>query len=228
MAVLLKGIKKRMGGDCSQDDLVFALPRERAWRLSEHRRRIEALTQLQTSGPVLDVAWEHDGMESRTQVAFQRSRQAQPEKHSSSANKHHGHALNRPAVEEFGADANAEPLFGQQTRAEFRRRFRKVGHPELDDGSEDNPETEEFSGRESPAVRGRRSARRFLAATPAELESDPGRLSSGRKSRRAFGAWSEPPSMPTRDFKYFAEETGGFDEAIRDTVQTRSRWQSRD
>ena len=41
------------------------------WRLSEHRRAIEALTALQTNGPPIEVPWEHDalGTGARTQAA---------------------------------------------------------------------------------------------------------------------------------------------------------------
>ena len=52
MAVYLVGgvYGRRLKGEVSPDDLLVQVPRERAYRIAEHRGRIEELSRCQTSG----------------------------------------------------------------------------------------------------------------------------------------------------------------------------------
>ncbi|CAJ1352289.1 unnamed protein product, partial [Effrenium voratum] len=118
------GLRTRLGGDCAVDDFLFALPRERAWRLCEHRQRIEQLIACQVSGPPLQVAWESDAtIQARTQAAFERDDVEHPERHAGSA---YERRLQQPAVEEVSQ--LAEPSF-QGSRADFGARVRLSGPP---------------------------------------------------------------------------------------------------
>ncbi|CAE7945407.1 Ppp5c, partial [Symbiodinium necroappetens] len=116
VAVQLTGLRTRkVGGDCAVDDLIIVLPRERAWRLCEHRQRIEQLMACQVFGPPLEVAWENDAqIQSRTQAAFEREDVEHPEKHSGSA---YDRRWEQPAVEEVSGLA---PAFSNASRREFQ------------------------------------------------------------------------------------------------------------
>eukprot|EP00913_Durusdinium_trenchii_P008607 g8082.t1 len=124
VAVQLTGVRTRLGGDCAVDDLLFSLPRERAWRLCEHRQRIEQLMACQVAGPPLEVAWESDAtIEARTQAAFERDEVTQPEAHSGTA---YERRWQQAAVEEVSGLA-ATPTFDPVPRRDFARRVPLTG-----------------------------------------------------------------------------------------------------
>lgn len=124
MAAQVMGFRiKKLGGDCAPDDILFTLPRERAWRLGAHRRRIEELTMVQTAGSPIEVPWEHDpaSLVTRTQAAFERRTSEQPEKHSVAA---YEKRWTQPAVEEFGLDGQS-PRFSNTSRWDFQHESEK-------------------------------------------------------------------------------------------------------
>mmetsp|Transcript_25401 Transcript_25401/g.70713 ORF Transcript_25401/g.70713 Transcript_25401/m.70713 type:complete len:993 (-) Transcript_25401:82-3060(-) len=168
VAVQLKGLKMHFGGDCSTDDLLFTFPRERAWRLREYRSRLEALMAVQTEGPSIEVPWEHDphGRGGRTQVAFKRSVQSQPE-FQPDANPY-ARRMQQRAIQQLvaaagdGAGRRTPPdddIFTTASRGEYSAPLRDAaadwrgGPGEEAEGGED---------KEIPVAgaRGRRSARR--------------------------------------------------------------------
>ena len=61
---------------CAPDDLLYALPKERAYRICEYRKTIERLAHCQISGPPMKFTWEADAPilegAQRTQADFAR------------------------------------------------------------------------------------------------------------------------------------------------------------
>lgn len=206
VAVQLTGLRtRRLGGDCAVDDLLLVYPRERAWRLCEHRQRIEQLMACQVAGPPLQVAWEHDStIEARTQAAFERETVSVPEGHSGSA---YERRWQQAAVEEVSH--LAEPAFHSTTRSDFSERVPLAGQLRADSrgGAEASPNpsvsrfqvlspsepedqkdsSEDRSDDSSASRHGRRSARSARSARPRPV---------------ATGAWSEDPKTvkPEREF----------------------------
>lgn len=219
MAVQIMGMRQGLGGDCAPDDYLFVLPRERAYRLSEHRRRIETLTTLQTAGPRIDVPWEHDptGLFERTQAMFDRHPRDHPERHAKAAYEQRQYV--QPAIEDITQSGPESATFSSASRQAFESPFRKVG-----DGS--GVEEEEAEPQVASPPRGRRSrrkaaekfaeiaaedtkvasssepeGRRFMVATPLDDAQEPqpepepasgGGRRSARKApaRGATGAWT--------------------------------------
>ncbi|CAK9070660.1 unnamed protein product [Durusdinium trenchii] len=220
VAVQLTGVRTRLGGDCAVDDLLFSLPRERAWRLCEHRQRIEQLMACQVAGPPLEVAWESDAtIEARTQAAFERDEVTQPEAHSGTA---YERRWQQAAVEEVSGLA-ATPTFDPVPRRDFARRVPLTG------------------ALESPETRPDPRASRFQLLSPKEEEEDVeepipastgGRKSSRRTTARpvATGAWSADPATvaPERDFVYYMDRKDWSEEAQIDSGRVQARWQFRD
>lgn len=192
VAVRLMGLRTRqLGGDCAPDDLLFVLPRERAWRLSEHRRRIEELSAIQTAGPPVEVPWEHDPISSgsRTQGNFDRRRDEQPEQHAGSA---YQRRWQQAAVEELAPEPQADgreaaarspppPIFTSASRRDFRKPFAEGDLLWKESGQEQQEEEEEATP-PNIATRGRRSAtlRRAHADAPTENSGK----AAGRPERR--------------------------------------------
>eukprot|EP00927_Polykrikos_kofoidii_P071665 TRINITY_DN67918_c0_g1_i1.p1 TRINITY_DN67918_c0_g1~~TRINITY_DN67918_c0_g1_i1.p1 ORF type:complete len:1066 (-),score=181.53 TRINITY_DN67918_c0_g1_i1:46-3141(-) len=176
VAVQVMGIRHRYGGDCSPDDLLFTFPVERAWRLSEHRRRIEALTSVQTAGPSIEVPWEHDSFDvgGRTQAAFDRSRRDHPEKHSGSA---YDRRWEQAAVEEISnaSSPNSPSLgFSDASRRDFKSRLQR----EERRGNIDTEESEDAK------------AERLFLEDGDDIIS--GRTAGGRRSARKRDTISAP------------------------------------
>lgn len=253
VAVKVMGLKLRtFGGDCAPDDHLFVLPRERAYRLSEHRRRVEAMIGLQTAGPEVEVPWEHDphGMGARTQSAFERSRHDHPESHSSSA---YEQRMSQPAVEEITATKGTKPIFAGGSRRDFGAPL--VGGVDRFE-SDDDVDADSREVDADAAPRGRRSRRakeaaaaeqtsstksqsRFAVVQPArEADEAPsgGRKSEGggrksKSSRAPTGAWTaraDGPGVPGDDFVYYTSRKTWTEEAEIDSSRLRARWQGRD
>lgn len=250
VAVHLTGLRsKELGGDCTVDDVLYVFPKERAWRLSEHRRRIETLATLQTGGPNIAVSWEHDSpsQQLRTQAVFDRSRRSQPEQHSASA---YQMRQQMAAVDEYGAEHGAPNVFAAASREAFVAPF------EPDEGFKAEPEPVQVApgGRKSKrrlalAINEEQSppdaesTRRFKLLAPTEeargatrdLPDEPAKAGGGRRSNKPSlgpsGAWAEgaatdPPDG--KDFVYYAERRSWDEEASIDSGRVRSRWQWRD
>ncbi|CAE7224319.1 infB [Symbiodinium natans] len=222
VAVQLTGLRTRkVGGDCAVDDLLFALPRERAWRLCEHRQRIEQLMACQVFGPPLEVAWENDAqIQSRTQAAFEREAVDYPEKHAGSA---YDRRWDQPAVEEV---SGLGPAFSNDTRRDFQAPFTP----------ESSAEHAERAPREAAPPR---LASRFQVLQPsADAEAagaDGSRTDAPRHGRRSrqrvgSGAWSADPEtvQPERDFVYYVDRKSWDEESEIDTKRVQARWQGRD
>lgn len=222
VAVQLTGLRTRkVGGDCAVDDLIIVLPRERAWRLCEHRQRIEQLMACQVFGPPLEVAWENDAqIQSRTQAAFEREDVEHPEKHSGSA---YDRRWEQPAVEEVSGLA---PAFSNASRREFQSPFQPS-----------SGDSERAPREASPPP----LASRFQVLQPSgddykaaeEGQPDAPGSGRGRRSRRrvaASGAWSADPEtvQPEREFIYYTDRQSWNEEAEIDTKRLQARWQGRD
>eukprot|EP00931_Biecheleriopsis_adriatica_P100587 TRINITY_DN75871_c0_g1_i1.p1 TRINITY_DN75871_c0_g1~~TRINITY_DN75871_c0_g1_i1.p1 ORF type:complete len:736 (-),score=187.70 TRINITY_DN75871_c0_g1_i1:53-2008(-) len=248
-AVQLTGLRTRkLGGDCAPDDLLFALPRERAWRLCEHRQRIEHLMACQVYGPEITVPWETDSRaDARTQASFDRDGSLQPERHAGSA---YERRWAQQAVEEV-SDLGGQPFSGAS-----RRDFSATLGPPLPMSRTGSPESDDLLGAEevaSPQAKasgGRRSRRasqqaaashdtdsRFRVLSPEAEEAEPDATSTqrtaGRRSartRQATGAWSEDPRtvQPDKEFVYYTDRQNWEEEADIDTKRLRARWQWRD
>jgi len=185
VAVQIMGLRVKLGGDCAPDDLLFVVPRERAWRLSEHRRRLEQLTSFQTAGEPLEVPWENDSMTSRTQAAFDRSAHEHPEKHADSA---YERRWAQPAVEQLRPDAIASPasrsLFSEASRKDFMQPLERTGRLHEDD---DEAEVSEQVVTSEPVAQsgggGRRHARRAAAVREATVEEGAGAARSSQRGR---------------------------------------------
>eukprot|EP00929_Paragymnodinium_shiwhaense_P008346 TRINITY_DN112298_c0_g1_i1.p1 TRINITY_DN112298_c0_g1~~TRINITY_DN112298_c0_g1_i1.p1 ORF type:complete len:994 (+),score=180.36 TRINITY_DN112298_c0_g1_i1:87-3068(+) len=176
VAVRLMGLRRAYGGDCAPDDFLYAFSSERAWRLSEHRRKVEALIACQIAGPLIEVAWEHDslGMGSRTQAAFERDRHAQPEQHSASA---YERRLERLAIEDITSpDSSQQQPFEAVSRRSFTEPLPK------------GPRYEAGVMPLQPAAGERRDELRSADASEAEAEEARQPRTGGRKSKRAVAA----------------------------------------
>eukprot|EP00398_MALV-I-01_sp_L67-1_P000928 gene928-284_t len=68
----VEGLRNVIG--CAADDLLYCLPKERAWRIAEYRKMLESLANCQVSGPPMKFSWEADPpmLENRTQADFER------------------------------------------------------------------------------------------------------------------------------------------------------------
>jgi len=168
VAVRLTGLRtKKIGGDCAPDDLLFVLPRERAWRLGEHRRRIETLSTLQTSGPPIQVPWEHSALDmaSRAQAAFDRADHTQPERHAASAYERRWLS---PAIAEFASGDSSPPrTFSASSRRDFAAPLQEPpGRAELGIAPEALPGA-------SPAAGGRKHSREAPRAVGGDGEGAP-------------------------------------------------------
>mmetsp|Transcript_115720 Transcript_115720/g.225207 ORF Transcript_115720/g.225207 Transcript_115720/m.225207 type:complete len:442 (+) Transcript_115720:3-1328(+) len=251
---MLAGLRtKALGGDCAPDDFLFVLPRERAWRLSEHRRKIEELAALQTAGPEIEVPWEHSSSDvaNRTQAAFDRGSTMQPEKHAASAYRRR---LETPAISEFSEEAAGSPAFASTSRQEFSQPLhspRGAAIPDMIHRQEDvTVEPVRAGGRKHARQNAASSAvpqegvrspdtETFAVLTPSvQIEDDepsPQHKESmrgrGRRSARAMptetGAWTtgaEPPS----DYIYYTDRQTWTEEADIETSRLRARWRWRD
>jgi len=259
MAVHLTGLRtKALGGDCALDDLLLSLPRERAWRLSEHRRRIEALMGIQTCGPPIEVPWEQSSQDlvARTQAAFERDRHAQPEKHSASAYERRWVA---PAIAEFPPrDAGSTSVFSEVSRRVFHDTLSQSGAgvvgPEIESEFLGGAGGRKSSQRRAPAPTRNESeggcsssssrsgspsltASRFKVLSPSGREAPegvqpPGASGGGSRqsSRPALLATGAwtPFAAPEKDFVYYTERQTWAEEAYIATARVRSRWQWRD
>lgn len=252
-AVMLAGLRtKSLGGDCAPDDFLFVLPRERAWRLSEHRRRIEELSSLQTAGPDIEVSWEHSSNDfaSRTQAAFDRGATLQPEKHAASA---YQRRLALPAISEFSEQEGCSPTFSLASRREFTQAL----HSPLSAAIPDMVKRRDDVTFEPMKAGGRKHARQnkassavsqecnrsqdnqtFAVLTPSEqMEEDPSPQhkesihDNGRRSARgmptATGAWTTS-AKAQGDFVYYTDRQTWTEEADIDNSRLRARWQWRD
>ncbi|KAL8433247.1 hypothetical protein ACSSS7_004032 [Eimeria intestinalis] len=126
-------------GEAAVDDLLLCLPQARAFRLAQHRRRLEGLTLQQIDGPLLQLPWEIDHpKEPGSRWRLQQQHQQQIRRPVSEG---------RRAIEEFGCpqeegdlhtssnsssssrhnnSSSSSSLFTDATRADFERPLRSL------------------------------------------------------------------------------------------------------
>lgn len=176
MAAQIMGLRlRKLGGDCAPDDMLFVYPRERAWRLCDHRRRIEDLIAVQVGGPPIDTAWVHDSeLLHRAPAAFSRREKDHPEKHSKSA---YERRFDQLAVEEFGGSDEQPPRFVAATRRQFEAKLEprspqgmlisRQEDPSIDEQLEKDQHAREgeSGGRRGRGFRNRREADAYAASS---------------------------------------------------------------
>eukprot|EP00397_Hematodinium_sp_SG-2012_P008992 GEMP01009064.1.p1 GENE.GEMP01009064.1~~GEMP01009064.1.p1 ORF type:complete len:843 (+),score=244.17 GEMP01009064.1:195-2531(+) len=215
-AVRVTGVRYKYGGDVAPDDLLIAYPRERAWRLSEHRRRIEELNEAQASGPLIDVPWVLDNSK-RTEADFDREEIMHPE-------KHHPLAY-RSAVDEYGTEAGTAKVFTTTSHAAFHNKTtsnnngKPLPKPSIYVCSDDEVEEEDEGVVEHAKQQGgRKSTRAKLASASRKPDAE------ARSDTTTDGSSS---STKHAKFVYYTDRTTWTEEADRDTQDTQTRWEKK-
>lgn len=150
-AVRIVGAKtKSFGGDFANGDIFLGFGtsnRTRAFRIHQHRVRIEALAGIQTSGPKISTCWEFEGdqrsriecdeigirgMENKDLLDLAEdgdsavSQDDMTGEELKSTGTGYGESRNKTAVEEFGGDlVKDKPVFSNRTRSVFERPIAK-------------------------------------------------------------------------------------------------------
>ncbi|KAL8425090.1 hypothetical protein Efla_001479 [Eimeria flavescens] len=136
-SVLQVSTQRGKEGEAAIDDLFICLPQPRAFRLAQHRQRLEGLMLQQIDGPLLQLPWEVDHpKEAGSRWRLQQQQQQQIRRPVSEG---------RRAIEEFGfsddeeaqlasssssnsstSDSHSRSLFSEATRGEFARPLRSL------------------------------------------------------------------------------------------------------
>ncbi|KAL8274701.1 hypothetical protein Esti_001416 [Eimeria stiedai] len=134
-SILQLSTQRGKEGEAAVDDLLLCLPQARAFRLAQHRQRLEGLTLQQIDGPLLQLPWEVDHpKEPGSRWRLQQQHQQQIRRPVSEG---------RRAIEEFGcpqeednlcttsssnnnSSSSRSSLFTDATRADFERPLRSL------------------------------------------------------------------------------------------------------
>ncbi|KAL8446856.1 hypothetical protein Emag_004617 [Eimeria magna] len=131
-SILQVSTQRGKEGEAAVDDLLLCLPQARAFRLAQHRERLEGLTLQQIDGPLLQLPWEVDHpKEPGSRWGLQQQHQQQIRRPVSEG---------RRAIEEFGfpheegglltssssSSSSSSSLFTGATRADFERPLRSL------------------------------------------------------------------------------------------------------
>lgn len=132
-SVLQLSTQRGKEGEAAVDDLILCLPQPRAYRLAQHRQRLEGLLLQQIDGPLLQLPWEVDHpKDPGSRWRLQQQQQQEMRRPVSEG---------RRAIEEFGCPEDEEAndavnnsgtstssggLFHDVTRGEFARPMRSL------------------------------------------------------------------------------------------------------
>mmetsp|Transcript_129980 Transcript_129980/g.296389 ORF Transcript_129980/g.296389 Transcript_129980/m.296389 type:complete len:875 (+) Transcript_129980:66-2690(+) len=229
--------REKATGECAPGDTFMVLQRERAFRVSEYRRRMEMLSEQQASGPPMEFAWEHD-------AAIVSARSHAQEMDRATRNPEAPMSLSdwqrrRQAIEELG-DGYGAPVFTKGSVREFEEPIPTHGELAKRDADDDDYQ-QILSGWDAPEERpARRSGTRLAAADgedkpephlfvePLETGSDdeeekPQQAKGGRRSARRKRQSEDPLEGEKKEWIYYTERKNWQEDAQIDSGRTRLR-----
>mmetsp|Transcript_19691 Transcript_19691/g.49880 ORF Transcript_19691/g.49880 Transcript_19691/m.49880 type:complete len:876 (+) Transcript_19691:46-2673(+) len=238
----VSGIRKmprsKAPGDCAPGDTFMVLQRERAYRVSEYRRRMEMLSEQQASGPPMQFAWEHDAaiVSARSQAQEIDRATRNPEAPMSLSDWQR----RREAIEELG-DGYGAPVFSKGSVHDFEEEIPTHGELAEREAKEDDYEPilpgwdhhEERpprrSGSKLSGMQVEDKPEPHLFVEPLETASDeeeeqPQRATGGRRSARRKRQQSEDPlEAEKKEWIYYTERKNWREDAQIDSGRTRLR-----